>query len=64
MCTPFLYIRVKKCLFIFYPKADTPGCTTEACNFRDSYEVLQQAGFVVLGISKDTVKSHKKFVEK
>ena len=54
----------KKVLIYFYPKDDTPGCTTEACSFRDNYEALQSAGLVVLGISKDTVKSHKKFVEK
>lgn len=54
----------KKVLIYFYPKDDTPGCTTEACSFRDSYSMLQEAGLVVLGISKDTVKSHKKFGEK
>ena len=54
----------KKVLLYFYPKDDTPGCTTEACNFRDSYEELKKMGLVVLGVSKDSVKSHKKFVEK
>ena len=54
----------KKVLVYFYPKDDTPGCTTEACSFRDSYNMLQEAGLVVLGISKDTVTSHKKFGEK
>ena len=54
----------KKVLVYFYPKDDTPGCTTEACSFRDNYEALKELGLVVLGISKDTVKSHKKFVEK
>ncbi len=54
----------KKILLYFYPKDDTPGCTTEACNFRDKYEELQKSGLVVLGISKDNVKSHKKFAEK
>ena len=54
----------KKVLIYFYPKDDTPGCTTEACNFRDNYKALQDAGLVILGISKDTVKSHKKFAEK
>jgi peroxiredoxin Q/BCP len=54
----------KKVLVYFYPKDDTPGCTTEACNFRDNYQDLSDAGLVVLGISKDTVKSHKKFAEK
>jgi len=56
--------RGKKVLIYFYPKDDTPGCTTEACSFRDNHEALVKAGLVVLGISKDTVKSHKKFVEK
>lgn len=54
----------KKVLLYFYPKDDTPGCTTEACNFRDNYEELTKLGLVVLGVSKDTTKSHKKFVEK
>ncbi len=48
----------------FYPKDDTPGCTTEACNFRDGRDVLQQMGVEVIGISKDTVRSHKKFADK
>lgn len=48
----------------FYPKDDTPGCTTEACNFRDGREMLQNLGVEVIGISKDTVKSHAKFAEK
>lgn len=54
----------KKVLIYFYPKDDTPGCTTEACNFRDNYASLSEAGLVVLGVSKDNVKSHKKFAEK
>jgi len=54
----------KKVLVYFYPKDDTPGCTTEACNFRDNYEALTEAGLVVLGVSKDSVKSHKKFGDK
>ncbi len=54
----------KKVLLYFYPKDDTPECTTEACNFRDNYKELVQAGLVVLGVSKDSVKSHKKFAEK
>ena len=56
--------RGKKVLIYFYPKDDTPGCTTEACNFRDNHKELSDAGLVVLGISKDTVKSHKKFADK
>ncbi len=54
----------KKVLLYFYPKDDTPGCTTEACNFRDGYEEFKKMGLVILGVSKDTVKSHKKFAEK
>jgi peroxiredoxin Q/BCP len=48
----------------FYPKDDTPGCTKEACNFRDNYGAIQQAGAVVLGVSGDGSASHKKFAEK
>ncbi|HMP89888.1 MAG TPA: peroxiredoxin [Kiritimatiellia bacterium] len=48
----------------FYPKDDTPGCTSEACQFRDDYSQLAKAGAVVLGISKDSVSSHEKFIEK
>ena len=48
----------------FYPKDDTPGCTKEACSFRDGREELERNGIVVLGISADSVKSHKKFEEK
>ena len=48
----------------FYPKDDTPGCTTEACNFRDSYHLLQKMGVRIIGVSKDSVASHKKFAEK
>jgi thioredoxin-dependent peroxiredoxin len=54
----------KKVLLYFYPKDDTPGCTTEACNFRDNIEALGDAGLVVLGVSADSVKSHKKFADK
>ena len=48
----------------FYPKDDTPGCTTEACNFRDGYGDYQRAGVVILGVSPDSVKSHTKFKQK
>jgi peroxiredoxin Q/BCP len=48
----------------FYPKDDTPGCTTEACNFRDGYGEYQRAGVVILGISPDPVKSHADFKAK
>lgn len=45
----------------FYPKDDTPGCTKEACNFRDDYSAYQQAGITILGVSPDDAKSHTKF---
>lgn len=48
----------------FYPKDDTPGCTAEACAFRDQYTVFQDAGAEVIGVSSDSEKSHQKFVEK
>ena len=48
----------------FYPKDDTPGCTTEACSFRDEYDYIKENGAVVLGVSKDSVASHKKFATK
>jgi thioredoxin-dependent peroxiredoxin len=51
-------------VLFFYPRADTPGCTVEACGFRDTFEKLQAAGAVVLGISRDTVKAQKKFKDK
>jgi peroxiredoxin Q/BCP len=48
----------------FYPKDDTPGCTKEACNFRDNITEIEKLGVQVLGVSKDNVASHKKFAEK
>jgi len=48
----------------FYPKDDTPGCTKEACNFRDDYSAYQEAGVVILGVSPDTPKKHTKFKAK
>jgi peroxiredoxin Q/BCP len=54
----------KKVVLYFYPKDATPGCTAQACNLRDNYEALQKAGFVILGISSDSGKSHLKFIEK
>ena len=56
--------RGKKVVIYFYPKDDTPGCTTQACNLRDNYSELQQAGYEVIGISGDGVKSHDKFANK
>jgi thioredoxin-dependent peroxiredoxin len=51
-------------LLYFYPKDDTPGCTTEACNFRDDYSQYTQAGVTILGVSPDSSKSHAKFKAK
>jgi len=56
--------RGKKVVLYFYPKDSTPGCTKEACSFRDGYHKLQEAGIVVLGVSFDSVESHRKFKEK
>jgi len=56
--------RGKKVVLYFYPKDDTPGCTKEACSFRDSFGEFRKNGMVVLGISKDTAASHVKFQEK
>lgn len=54
----------KKVILYFYPKDDTPGCTTEACDFRDNYQGLQAKGIEVLGVSVDDEKSHQKFITK
>lgn len=54
----------KKVILYFYPKDDTPGCTKEACSFRDNISILQRKGAVVIGVSPDSVESHKKFAEK
>jgi peroxiredoxin Q/BCP len=54
----------KKVILYFYPKDDTPGCTTQACNLRDNYKALIKKGFQVIGVSVDDVKSHKKFETK
>ncbi len=56
--------RGQAVVLYFYPKDDTPGCTTEACNFRDDYGASQRAGVTILGVSPDTVKKHVKFKEK
>jgi len=56
--------RGKNVVLYFYPKDDTPGCTTEACNFRDDYSAYEKAGIVILGVSPDSVKSHVKFKQK
>lgn len=54
----------KKLALFFYPQDDTPTCTVQACNLRDNFSVLQQAGIAVLGISPDEVSKHKKFEQK
>ena len=56
--------RGKKVVLYFYPKDDTPGCTKEACAFRDHFAEFKQLGVEVLGVSVDTEKSHKSFAEK
>jgi peroxiredoxin Q/BCP len=57
-------LRGKPVILYWYPRDDTPGCTTEACSFRDAYGEFQRAGAVVLGVSADSVKSHDKFKTK
>lgn len=57
-------LRGKTVVLYFYPKDDTPGCTTEACSFRDTWQELQAEGVVVLGVSRDGGKSHQKFARK
>lgn len=56
--------RGKWVVLYFYPKDNTPGCTREACAFRDSNHLLQELGAVVLGVSRDSIKSHERFQEK
>lgn len=54
----------KKLVLYFYPKDSTPGCTAEACNLRDNYERFIASGYEILGVSKDSQASHRKFIEK
>ena len=54
----------KKTIIYFYPKDNTSGCTAEACNLRDNHEALKAKGYNVVGVSKDSAKSHKNFKEK
>ena len=56
--------RGQRVVIYFYPKDDTPGCTKEACNFRDQWSQFEQRNIVVLGISKDAATSHAKFIDK
>lgn len=57
-------LRGKPVILYWYPRDDTPGCTVEACSFRDAYAEFQQAGAVVLGVSTDNTRSHQKFKAK
>lgn len=54
----------KKVVLYFYPKDNTPGCTVQACNFKDNYAALLKKGYIVIGVSTDSEASHKKFIEK
>ncbi|SVA04385.1 uncharacterized protein METZ01_LOCUS57239 [marine metagenome] len=54
----------KKVVLYFYPRDNTPGCTAQACNLKDNYNTLQKNGYTILGISKDSPKSHQKFINK
>ena len=56
--------RKRAIVLFFYPKDDTPGCTKEACSFRDGYEQFEELQAEVIGISSDSVRSHERFVEK
>lgn len=56
--------RGKKVILYFYPRDNTPGCTTQACGFAELYPQIQEKGAIVLGVSKDSVASHQKFKEK
>lgn len=56
--------RGKKVILYFYPRDNTPGCSTEACNFRDSNDVFINKNAIIIGISRDSLKLHTKFIEK
>ena len=57
-------LQGRKVILYFYPKDNTPGCTTESCNLRDNYRELIKKGFEVLGVSADSEKSHQNFIDK
>jgi peroxiredoxin Q/BCP len=57
-------LRGRKVVLYFYPKDNTPGCTKQACNLRDHYQELQDAGYEVVGVSADSEKKHQKFISK
>lgn len=54
----------KRFIIYFYPKDNTPGCTAEACNFRDNYSIFEKMGYQIIGVSKDSGESHDKFAAK
>lgn len=56
--------RGRPLILYFYPKDDTPGCTKEACSFRDDYSIYREAGVAILGVSPNSEKDHQKFIEK
>ena len=58
------FVGKKNVVLYFYPKDDTPGCTTEACSFRDNFDLVRKMGAEVIGVSLDSVESHKKFASK
>ena len=58
------HFKGKRVIIYFYQKDNTPGCTKEACNFKENWSLLQRNNFVVIGISKDNATSHSKFIEK
>ncbi len=57
-------LKGKKVVLYFYPKDSTPTCTTQSCNLRDNHEALLKAGYVVLGVSSDSERSHRNFIKK
>ena len=57
-------LKGKKVVLFFYPKDDTPGCTSEACNLRDNYRQFQKMGYTIYGVSPDSEKKHRKFIDK
>ena len=59
-----LLLSGQKVILYFYPKDSTPGCTVQACDFRDNFSRLQKSGYKVIGVSKDSSSSHQKFIDK
>ncbi len=57
-------LKGKRVILYFYPKDDTPGCTKEACNFRDEMDVYKEMGYTIIGVSGDTEAKHQKFIKK